>query len=90
MRSAAILLVLMASACGGPGCITVPGPDVEPGLYHFGALRVHPDSVSPNGLPYADAESLSIELASDRSTAVLRYVRNGVSVHETWSITILD
>lgn len=90
MRAVVLILGLFASSCGDPECIVIPGSDVEPGVYQLVGYRVHPDSAPTDGLPYADASDFTIELSSDRSTAVFRYVRNGVSVEESWDVTILD
>jgi hypothetical protein len=90
MRGLALGLLWLLSSCGGPDCIVIPGDDVEPGTYQLDVFRVHPDSIPLQGLPYADASDFVIELSDDRSTAVLRYVRNGVSVEESWDVTILD
>lgn len=88
MKRLVVLILLVASSCGDPECLVIPGPDVEAGIYQLALLRVHPDSVSLAGLPYADAQDLEIELSADGSTAVFRYMRDGVSVQETWSVTI--
>jgi hypothetical protein len=88
MTKLLMALPLLATAACSPTCIVVPGPDVEPGQYEVVEFWVFPDSVPVAGLPYSDAEDLTIELSPDRSQLFMRYVRGGQEVEELWSVRI--
>jgi hypothetical protein len=93
-RRFTVLLLLLAAACDtGMDCGdggAPPGPDVESGVFDLQELYAYPSSMPVDGLPYADAEDFKIELSADRSTAMFTYVRDGVSIKETWSVRIIE
>lgn len=91
MRGLALVVAILLSSCDlvGPDCTAVPGPDVEPGLYTFESLWVWPEGTSASGQPYADAEGMTVELSNDRSSATIRYTRDGVEIEEAWRIVIV-
>jgi hypothetical protein len=85
----ALTVLVLATACDDPSCVVVPGPNVEAGSYQFQDFYIPPALENMSALPYVDAADLRIELSSDRSEAIIRYIRDGALVEEHWSVEIL-